>query len=147
MRSSADDLFDAIIECPDPRLQTIYAGLIGLESEKERISKLTRVLLRRNEVLEWSKQHYGKLVNLASDFAAKNPFVAVRRRCRNWEDFPGGILSRQIGQGTQDRRHYLQVKSGGPRDGCCGPNDWANHCRIHSDRTRCEPDRDGSNGA
>ncbi len=75
MMPSADDLFDAIIEYPDPRLQSVYADLVGLDSEKERISKLTRVLLRRNEVEDWSERHYGGLVNLARDFAATNPLM------------------------------------------------------------------------
>ncbi len=75
MMSSADDLFDAVIEYPDPRRQTVYAGLVGLEREKERISKLTRVLLRPNEVEDWSNRHYCRLVNLARDFAATNPLM------------------------------------------------------------------------
>ena len=75
MNYTEDDLFDAVEEYPNPRLQDKYASLVGLDQEKDRISKEARILLRPKEVENWSKQHYGCVVPLARSFDERMPLL------------------------------------------------------------------------
>ena len=75
MNYTEDDLFDAVEQYPNPRLQDKYASLVGLDHEKERISKEVRILLRPKEVENWSRQHYGEVVPLARSFDERMPLL------------------------------------------------------------------------
>ena len=75
MNYTEDDLFDAVEQYPNPRLQDKYESLVGLDLEKERISKEARILLRPKEVENWSRQHYGEVVPLARSFDERMPLL------------------------------------------------------------------------
>ena len=75
MNYTEDDLFDAVEEYPNPRLQDKYARLVGLDQEKDRISKEARILLRPKEIENWSQQYYGSVVPLARSFDERMPLL------------------------------------------------------------------------
>ena len=75
MNYTEDDLFDAVEEYPNSRLQDKYARLVGLDQEKDRISKEARILLRPKEIENWSKQYYGSVVPLARSFDERMPLL------------------------------------------------------------------------
>ena len=51
-----------ILELPNERLTTQGLGLIGFEGTYKKIAGHLRLLLERDEVREWSRRHYGKVV-------------------------------------------------------------------------------------
>ena len=73
MNYTDDDVFDTILNYPNSRSQEQYAALVGLDNEKNRISKEARILLHPNAVEVWSKQHYGKIIPLARAFKDRMP--------------------------------------------------------------------------
>ena len=73
MNYTIDDLFDAVLEYPNPRSQEQYSTLVGLDNGKDRISREARILLRPGEVHNWSKQYYGSIVPLTGVFKDRMP--------------------------------------------------------------------------
>ena len=76
MNDDLDDLFDAVLTYPDPRVQDKYNALIGLDGTKERLSKEARILLRPGDLAQWSKKHYGLVVPLTLVFKGRLPLFA-----------------------------------------------------------------------
>jgi len=73
MNQTLDELFDAIREYPNDRAQELYHSLVGLDNTKERISKEARILLRPQDIVEWSNKHYGDAVPLTRVFKNRLP--------------------------------------------------------------------------
>ncbi len=73
MNQTLDELFDAIREYPNDRAQELYHSLVGLDNTKERISKEARILLRPQDIVEWSNKHYGDEVPLTRVFKNRLP--------------------------------------------------------------------------
>ena len=55
-----DDLFDEILELPDPRLARSYAALVGLDNIKNRLVAESRVILNPSVLRDWSQKAYGQ---------------------------------------------------------------------------------------
>lgn len=73
MNRTLDELFDAIREYPNDRAQELYHTLVGLDSIKERVSKEARILLRPQDIVDWSNKHYGLEVPLTRVFRTRLP--------------------------------------------------------------------------
>lgn len=71
MKYLSDVLFDAILTYPDPDLQEQFSNLVGLDHEKERLLKESRILLCPDAVEEWSERHYGSIVPLTRAFKGR----------------------------------------------------------------------------
>ena len=76
MNHSIDDLFDAVLEYPNPRAQDQYNALVGLDVTKERLAKEAHILLRPQDLTKWSKRHYGLVVPLTRVFKGRLPLFA-----------------------------------------------------------------------
>ena len=73
MSHTKNDLFDAVFNYPNPDFQEEFSNLVGLENEKVRLLKESRILLRPGEVDDWSERHYGSIVPLTETFKDRLP--------------------------------------------------------------------------
>lgn len=55
----SDGLFETVVNFPDPDAQERYAGLVGLETTKERLEKEAEAMLRPDLLEKWSKEKHG----------------------------------------------------------------------------------------
>jgi SpoVK/Ycf46/Vps4 family AAA+-type ATPase len=67
------DLFEEIIELPDPAVKRRYDELVGLDKEKLILIKQTRLLLNPSLLAKWSNEKYGKEINLLKSFRKRPP--------------------------------------------------------------------------
>lgn len=73
MNGTVDDLFDAVKGYPNDRALELYQSLVGLDKTKERLSKEARILLRPQDLVDWSNRHYGLVVPLIQVFKERLP--------------------------------------------------------------------------
>jgi SpoVK/Ycf46/Vps4 family AAA+-type ATPase len=67
------DLFEEVIELPDPAVKRRYDELVGLDNEKKILLKQARLLLNPSLLAKWSTEKYGKQINLLKSFQKKPP--------------------------------------------------------------------------
>jgi AAA+ superfamily predicted ATPase len=65
MTVDIDELFDEVIDLPDPNAQRRYASLVGLDDVKAQIHKQARILLKPSLLDTWAKKHHGAAIALA----------------------------------------------------------------------------------
>ena len=73
MSTTARDLFENIIEFPDPNAKRRYDRLVGLEEVKTRLSKEARILLNPTLLDDWSTHQHGSRINLVNKFRERSP--------------------------------------------------------------------------
>lgn len=73
---SATDLFEDVIDFPDPVVSTAYNRLVGLDAIKDRLTKETLLLLDPNLLREWSRTHH-RAELAALDYVASRPPLFV----------------------------------------------------------------------
>ena len=69
-----NDLFEDIIQCPNPELQERFLDLVGLDDIKETLIKEASLLLNPDLTKKWSKKFYKKEINLLKIFKDRFPF-------------------------------------------------------------------------
>lgn len=72
---SQSDVFDHVIEAPDPELRDRYQGLIGIDHPKSRIHQEAILLFAPGRLMEWSRQHYGEVLRGVTDIANRTPLM------------------------------------------------------------------------
>lgn len=70
-----NDIFDEIIDLPDPRLDRQYANLVGLDETKEALTKQAALLLNPALLDAWSKNQHGKVVPAVERFHHRPPLI------------------------------------------------------------------------
>ncbi len=70
-----NDIFDEIIELPDPKRQHQFTELIGLDSVKEFLLKEGKLLLYPDLLDEWSKKHHGKILPAVKKLRDSPPLI------------------------------------------------------------------------
>ena len=68
------DLFENIIEYPNPGAQIRFSGLVGLDEVKDILTKEASLLLNSELIKKWSKKFYKKEIKLISLFNSRFPF-------------------------------------------------------------------------
>lgn len=68
-----ENLFDDVLTFPDPGASQRFAKLVGLEAQKERVTKEARLLLNPKLLDEWAKRHHGVSVVLVEHFHNRAP--------------------------------------------------------------------------
>ena len=68
-----DDLFDEVLELPDPRQARSYNALVGLDPIKNRLVAESRVLLNPSALRDWSQTAYGRQVSLVDVYLDRPP--------------------------------------------------------------------------
>ncbi|QDV90932.1 ATP-dependent zinc metalloprotease FtsH [Phycisphaerae bacterium RAS2] len=71
------DLFEQVVHLPDPKAQTDYDRLVGLDDYKERLVKETLLLVDPGLLTEWSRKHYRNLLPALDYFAARPPLFVL----------------------------------------------------------------------
>jgi len=69
-----DQIFEDIVNFPDPGAQRLFTQLIGLDEVKDRVTKEARLLLNPNLLEEWSKRHHESSLALLDYFRNRSPF-------------------------------------------------------------------------
>ena len=69
-----NQIFEDIIEFPDPDAQKHFSQLVGLDEIKDRLIKEIRLLLSPDLLKEWSEQHHKGPVGLLEHFQNRPPF-------------------------------------------------------------------------
>jgi len=71
--TATTDLFEAVVEFPDPVAQRRYASLVGVDSVKERLSKEAQLLLLPDSLDRWSSAVHGGRIAACDAFADRPP--------------------------------------------------------------------------
>jgi len=69
-----NDLFEDIIEYPNPEAQECFSALVGLDNIKETLTKEASLLLNPDLIKKWSKRFYKKEIKLLKIFNNRFPF-------------------------------------------------------------------------
>jgi SpoVK/Ycf46/Vps4 family AAA+-type ATPase len=71
------DIFDQVLELPDPDKDRQFEELVGLDDVKSRLVKEGRLLLRPAAIEEWSKKYHGTLLPAAQKFQDRPPLIIL----------------------------------------------------------------------
>lgn len=69
------ELFEDTIELPNPRAAERLAGLVGLDKDLARLVKEARLLLRREELTEWSQRVHGRVLPAVDELMMRSPLI------------------------------------------------------------------------
>jgi AAA+ superfamily predicted ATPase len=69
-----NELFEDIIEYPNPEAQERFSALVGLDDVKETLTKEASLLLNPDLIKKWSKKFYKKEIELLKVFNDRFPF-------------------------------------------------------------------------
>lgn len=70
----SDQLFEDIIEFPNPQSSERYTSLVGLDDIKQRLAKEAELLLNPYRLNEWSKKKHGSIIPLVNLFKNRHSF-------------------------------------------------------------------------
>jgi len=70
-----NDIFDEIIDLPDPGLDRQYGYLVGLDETKEALTKQAALLLNPALLNAWSQKQHGKVVPAVERFHHRPPLI------------------------------------------------------------------------
>jgi len=72
----ATDLFEEVLELPDPAAQRRYARLVGLDYVKDRLAKEAALLLNPKLLRDWSERHHdGRVIAAVAQFEERPPLL------------------------------------------------------------------------
>jgi AAA+ superfamily predicted ATPase len=66
MTTDITDLFDEVLDLPDPIAQRRYASLVGLDDVKAQIHKQARILLKPSLLDKWADKHHNGAIALTN---------------------------------------------------------------------------------
>jgi AAA+ superfamily predicted ATPase len=70
------DLFEEVLELPDPAAQRRYSRLVGLDHVKERLGKEGALLLNPKLLRDWSERHHdGRVITAVARFEERPPLI------------------------------------------------------------------------
>jgi AAA+ superfamily predicted ATPase len=75
MNEMTHDLFEDDLDLPDPIAQQRYAGLVGLDHIKERLTKEAELVLRPHLLEEWSIRAHGAVLPAIRFVMARPPLI------------------------------------------------------------------------
>jgi AAA+ superfamily predicted ATPase len=73
MTADLNDLFDDVVDLPDPAAQRRYDALVGLDDVKAHVQKQVRILLKPSLLDRWAEKHHGREVALAEVIRDRPP--------------------------------------------------------------------------
>lgn len=73
MTESKIDLFEEVVEFPDPASARRFASLVGLDDMKERLLKEARLLFEPDSLVAWSNKHHRQKIRLIELFRDRAP--------------------------------------------------------------------------
>jgi SpoVK/Ycf46/Vps4 family AAA+-type ATPase len=71
------DLFEDVVALPDPRGQTEYDRLVGLDEYKARLVKETLLLVDPGQLRDWNKKHHGGHLAALDCFHSRPPLFVL----------------------------------------------------------------------
>jgi AAA+ superfamily predicted ATPase len=70
------DLFEEVLELPDPAAQRRYTRLVGLDHVKDRLGKEAALLLNPKLLRDWSERHHdGRVIAAITQFEERPPLI------------------------------------------------------------------------
>lgn len=70
-----DELFEQVLEYPDPLAQERIAGLVGIDEIKQRVITETTLLLDDQLLERWSTKHHGSMTRAATEVTRRTPLL------------------------------------------------------------------------
>jgi hypothetical protein len=77
MNDAAPEIFEPSQEFPDPDAQRRLAGLIGIESHRERLEKGLRLILDPQAIEAWSERHHRRRLAAIDHFRSRPPLFIL----------------------------------------------------------------------
>lgn len=77
MVGTAEGLFGAVDEFPNPYAQERYGALVGLDDLKARIVAEAQVLIDPGGLVEWSKRHHGAVIPAVTDLQNRAALIVL----------------------------------------------------------------------
>lgn len=71
----SDDVFEEIIDLPDPTAQRRYHNLVGLDGTKARLRAEGELLLYPDRLVEWATRHHGGQLQVINAFLERPPLI------------------------------------------------------------------------
>lgn len=73
MSTDLNELFDEVLDLPDPSAERRYNALVGLDPIKARVYKQARILLKPSLLDEWAQEHHGGAIALTDVLRDRPP--------------------------------------------------------------------------
>jgi AAA+ superfamily predicted ATPase len=70
-----DELFEQVLEFPDPAAQERFGALVGIDDIKERVVAEASLLLDSEILLRWSEKHHGAMIRAAIEVTQRTPLL------------------------------------------------------------------------
>lgn len=70
-------LFEDVVEFPDPQAAKAYNNLVGLDDHKRRLVKEATLLLDPDQLEKWSSKHHGKALPVIDQFRNRPPLFIL----------------------------------------------------------------------
>ena len=71
----SDDVFEEILDLPDPTAQRRYHSLVGLDDTKARLSAEGELLLYPDRLTDWATRHHGAQLRVVNSFLERPPLI------------------------------------------------------------------------
>ena len=71
----SDDVFEEILDLPDPTAQRRYHGLVGLDKTKARLSAEGELMLYPDRLADWATRHHGSRLKIVDAFLERPPLI------------------------------------------------------------------------
>lgn len=71
----SDDVFEEILDLPDPTAQRRYHSLVGLDDTKARLSAEGELLLYPDRLTDWAARHHGAQLRVVNSFLERPPLI------------------------------------------------------------------------
>ncbi len=70
-----NEIFDDVIELPDPDSSRQFDELVGIDNAKVRLVKEGRLLIKPKLLDDWSRKHHGSVITAVEQFHQRPPLV------------------------------------------------------------------------
>ena len=71
----SDDVFEEILDLPDPAAQRRYQNLVGLDDTKARLSAEGELMLYPERLADWATRHHGAQLQIVNAFLERPPLI------------------------------------------------------------------------
>lgn len=77
LKPKFDELFEQAVNYPDPEMQQRLSRLVGLDAEKEQLSKTLGLLVNSTGLIDWAKKHHPDARRITDIVLRRPPLIVL----------------------------------------------------------------------
>lgn len=74
---ATDNLFNEVLDFPNPEAQARFAKLVGLDNTKQRLVNEAVLLLDKDLINNWSQRHHGGTIAATEEMTSRSPLIIL----------------------------------------------------------------------